>query len=340
MQMPLTGYYYQLPDHKRKKMDESKEAAFLRDVVARISEEPFRALFCQDNGAPNTPVRQMVGGYILMHYKNWSTRELFEQIDFNLLTMRALGIVDYEEPVFCRATFFHFLGRLAGHYVETGENLLEQVLDHPTARQMKELGIKGDIQRTDSFQAISNIVSYSRLRLLVEVLIRLWKVLTQCDKQQFAGIFEPYVREDAGHYVHKLRQSDVSGELEELGRIYVKLHDALKDDYADTEAFQLFERTLSDQFVRAGKRIKVREAKDIPSDSLQSPDDPEATYRNKNGKKSRGQVVSVTETANPENKVNLLTDVAVALTCFSHKPPVVQMRERQAPLYSYTRSAA
>jgi len=86
MQMSLTGFYYQLPEHKRKKMDESREAAFYNNVVARIDEEPFRALYCEDNGAPNKPIRQMVGGYILMHHKNFSTRELFNQIDFNLLT--------------------------------------------------------------------------------------------------------------------------------------------------------------------------------------------------------------------------------------------------------------
>jgi len=312
MQMSLTGFYYQLPEHKRKKMDESKEAEFYKSVVARIDEGPFRALYCKDNGAPNKPIRQMVGGYILMHHKNWSTRELFNQIDFNLLTMRALGIVDYEESPFCRATFFNLLGRVGRHYIDTGENLLEQVFDHLTAQQMREMGIKGDIQRTDSFQAISNIVSYTRVRLLVEILLRLHKVLSKSDKERFAELFAPYVKQDAAHYVYNLQQSDVSKDLEELGRVYFKLHDALKDKYGDVEVFGLFQRAFEEQFVRTKGKVKVRESKDIPSNSLQSPDDPDATYRSKNGKKCRGQVVSVTETANPENKVNLLTDVAVA----------------------------
>jgi len=336
MQMKLTGFYYQLPNDKRRMMDESKEAAFHRDVVARIDEDIFRSLYCQDNGAPNKPIRQMVGAITLMHYHNWSTSGLFDQIHFNLLTMRALGIVDYDETPFCRATYFNFLGRLAEHYVKTGENLLEQVFDHLTARQMKELGIKGNIQRTDSFQALSNIVSYSRLRLLVEVLIRLWRVLTEGDKEQFAEIFEPYVREDAGHYVHKLRQSDMQGELEELGRTYMRLHDSLQGKYSDVKAFRNFQRTLGDQFVRSGERVQVREARDIGSDSLQSPDDPEATYRNKNGKKSRGQVVSVTETVSPKKSVNLVTDVVVAPNnkddAAIHKDRIAKIKEKTPEL--------
>ena len=312
VQMLLTGYYYQLPEHKRKKMDESEEAAFYEKIVARINEEPFGELYCQDNGAPNKPIRQMIGAYILMHYKNWSTRELFDHINFNLLTMRALGIVDYEESPFCRATFFNFLSRLADYYVKTGENLLEQVFDHLTAREMEELGIKGKTQRTDSFQAISNIVSYTRVRLLVEILLRLHRVLPESDKKRFAQLFGSYVEQDASSYVHKLHHSDVPKELEQLGETYYKLHKALKENYGELEVFQLFERALEEQFTCAGEKVKVRPGKDIPSDSLQSPDDPEATYRNKNGKKSRGQVVSVTETADPEDEVNLLTDVVVA----------------------------
>ena len=42
---------------------------------------------------------------------------------------------------------------------------------------------------------------------------------------------------------------------------------------------------------------------------MQSPDDLDATYRKKHGKDFRGQSVNITETASPENKVNLITDV-------------------------------
>jgi hypothetical protein len=49
----------------------------------------------------------------------------------------------------------------------------------------------------------------------------------------------------------------------------------------------------------------------LHSGCVQSPDDLEATYRNKNGKKSKGQTIHVTETAHPENELNLLTDIHV-----------------------------
>jgi hypothetical protein len=44
---------------------------------------------------------------------------------------------------------------------------------------------------------------------------------------------------------------------------------------------------------------------------VQSPDDLDATYRNKNGKTSKGQVINVIETAHQDNPINLITDVSV-----------------------------
>ena len=49
----------------------------------------------------------------------------------------------------------------------------------------------------------------------------------------------------------------------------------------------------------------------LKSDSVQSPDDVEATYREKNGNKHKGRSINVVETARSDNKVILITDVDV-----------------------------
>ena len=55
----------------------------------------------------------------------------------------------------------------------------------------------------------------------------------------------------------------------------------------------------------------VKKNEELPSGILQSPDDLDATYRKKGEKTRKGQSINVTETANPENELNLLTDIAV-----------------------------
>lgn len=89
------------------------------------------------------------------------------------------------------------------------------------------------------------------------------------------------------------------------------MYEQLKGSYSEEETFKIFERVYKEHFKIEKKKVKVKEPKELTSGSLQSPDDIDATYRNKNGKKSKGQTINVTETANPDNGLNLITDVAV-----------------------------
>jgi hypothetical protein len=73
----------------------------------------------------------------------------------------------------------------------------------------------------------------------------------------------------------------------------------------------MFERIFKEQFSKENGNIIPKPSEELHSGHIQSPDDPDATYRNKNGKKSTGQTIQVTETAHPENKLNLLTDIFV-----------------------------
>jgi len=50
---------------------------------------------------------------------------------------------------------------------------------------------------------------------------------------------------------------------------------------------------------------------DVRARSLQTPDDPEAPYRRKAGRRYRGYVANVTETCDEANELQLIVDVAV-----------------------------
>ncbi|MEA3504872.1 MAG: transposase, partial [Bacteroidota bacterium] len=76
--------------------------------------------------------------------------------------------------------------------------------------------------------------------------------------------------------------------------------------------FKIFERIFQEHFTVVEDKIEVKSPKKLHSGCIQSPDDLNATYREKNGKKSKGQTINVVETANPDNPVNLLNDVSVS----------------------------
>ncbi len=246
-----------------------------------------------------------------MSRKGWTYEELFDRIDFDLLTRAALGLFTMEETPFCPATIFNFQNLLSEHHITTGENLLERVFDGFTEKQLKALKLKTNIQRSDSFLAASNIRNYSRLQLLVEILIRLHRILTEKEKKKLADKFGPYIKQSSGQYIYHLKGSDLNSEIERIGEVYHWLHKKLEKKYREVEIFNIFERVYTEHFTVVNKKVEVIAAEELSSSIVQSPDDVEATYRRKRRNESRGQSINITETANPENPINLLTDVSV-----------------------------
>jgi hypothetical protein len=311
MQQDIFGIETLMSESKRKKLRSSADAFFYELIYCNIKENDFAVLFSDKGSRPNAPVNALVSAIILYMKKGWTTQDLFERIDFDLRTRTALGLHNLEDTPFCPATFFNFQNRLLNHFVTTGENLIEKIFDSLTEAQLKRLKIKTDIQRMDSFQAMSNIRAYSRTQLLVEVLIRIYRVLSDSDKQNLKETFAPYANSTSSAFVYGLSKSDIPHELQKLADIYQGLYELLKSSYRDTEIFGIFERVYNEHFCIVSDKITVRESKELTSSSLQSPDDIDATFRTKRGNNYRGQVVNITETANPDNALNLITDVVV-----------------------------
>ena len=311
-QPDLFGVISFLNPAKRQKLQETKEQAFYELIYCKIDESPFIELYSDQKSRPNAPVNTMVASLILKEHKGWSYEELFGQIDFDLRTRTALGLSNLDDSPFCPATLFNFQNRLSAHYLQRGEDLLEQMFDSLTSEQLKRLKIKTNIQRADSFLASSNIRTYSRLQLLVEVLLRMHRILSPEDQHAFRDVFAPYVTQTAGQYIYRLKQSELSAQLEQLAQTYHSLHQCLASTYGDTEMFKIFERVYTEHFTVVKDTIAVIPAQELSSNILQSPDDVDATYRKKRDQESRGYTIHVNETAHPDNQLNLITDVEVA----------------------------
>lgn len=312
LQNDLFGFLSSLSPTKQQKLQATKEHAFYELIYRKIDERPFAELYSDKKSRPNAPVNTMVASLILKEHNYWSYEELFGHIDFDLRTRTALGLSDLEQTPFCPATLFNFQNGLSAHYLQTGEDLLEQVFDKLTSEQLKSLKIKTNIQRSDSFLASSNIRTYTRLQLLVEVLLRLHRSLSPEDQQSFSEVFAPYITQTAGQYIYRLKQSELSSHLEQLAQTYHHLFPRVSLAYGETEMFKIFERVYTEHFTVVNETIEIIPAQDLSSAILQSPDDVDATSRKKRSQESRGQTIHVNETAHPDNQVNVITDVDVA----------------------------
>lgn len=136
-----------------KELRESEQMKFYKLIFCNIKEEDFAPLYSEVDSRPNAPINCLVSALLLQNKQKLSYERLFDIIKFNLLTKIVLGLGTLDEVPFSEAIIFNFQNRLSSHCIETGENLLEKAFDHLTIKQLKELKIKTDIQRTDSFQA-------------------------------------------------------------------------------------------------------------------------------------------------------------------------------------------
>ncbi len=318
LQKDLFSSELMLPEKKLKKLQSSREYAFYQLIFCHIDEDQFSVLYSDKKSRPNAPVNAMVSALILMQQRGWTYEHLFDQIDFDLKTRTALGLQTLSETPFVESTLFDFQTKMNEYWMREGINLFETAFDSLTQKQLKELKIKTNIQRSDSFLAASNIRSYSRVQLLVEVLIRFYRILSDRDKGKCAGLFNAYIHKSSHQFIYSLERKDIPHELEKLGQAYHTLYQRFKSDYGDTEIFRIVARVYGEHFTllpagRTGgeEQVTVTPSEGLGSGILQSPDDIDATYRHKQDQYSRGQSIHISETIHPSNEINLITDVAV-----------------------------
>ena len=296
----------------RKMVEQTEEYAFYELIFCQIDESLFSPLYCEDNGRPNSPVNAMLSALILKERRDWSYRELFKQLHFNLAVRSAIGLFQFGSVPFNEATLFNFQNRLKDYYSQTGINLFESAFDSLTKKQLARLKLKTNIARTDSFMINSNIRQYGRLQLLLEVILRLYRKLSESDQTSFRQEYEKYTEQSSEHYLYHLKGSDLPHEFEKVAEMYYWLHSHLDLSYSGLREYEIFLRVYEEHFrLNESDKLELLPSAEMKSDSLQSPDDLEATYRKKRGEDYHGFVSNVVETCHPDNPLDLIVDVAI-----------------------------
>lgn len=302
-----------LPAKQRKRLENSWASTFYKEFFCRVNEESFAVLYSPKGSRPNVPVNVLVGLEAIKAGYGWSDEELYEHYCFDLQVRYALGYDRLGDGDFEIRTLYNFRERLSLYNVEKGINLLEQAFEQITDAQMTNLKVRTGMQRMDSTQIASNIVSASRLQLLVEGLQRVERILSEVDKARLGSLLAPYIRDSAGHYTYRVKGKEaVQAHLQQIGQAIHLLLAELKDGYAEQLSYQVLERLFSENFNLTAEIASPKKNEEIGSGCLQSVDDLEASYRTKAKKHYKGYVANITETCDPQNELQLITKVQVA----------------------------
>jgi hypothetical protein len=318
-----------LSDAQRERLTHSWAATFRREVFERLDERAFASLYSDVASRPNVPVNVLVGLETLKAGFDWSDAEMIDAFTFNLQVRYALGYDNLGAGEFDLRTVYNFRQRLSAHQQATGQNLLDQAFGQITVEQIAAFELKTGRLRMDSTQIASNIRAMSRLQLLVEIVQRVQRMLSEADQARYAERFAPYLRGTSGQFIYHLKGQTTAPHLQHLGELFQTLLLELPPIYADHDTYQLLARVFREQFtvsaaaqpsepspvaevVEPSGAVQPKPGTELRPDTVQSPDDLDATYRTKGGVGYRGYVANVTETCEADNPFQLIVDVRTA----------------------------
>jgi hypothetical protein len=307
-----------LNDRAKKKYNDTTEwfNQFRKHITYRIDEKIFSPLYCEDNGTPNAPVRQIVAMLIIKESKGWSYSELLEHCEGNIFVRSALGLFNNDDISPCRKTLFNFLNRLKDWEAQYGEDLFESLFIDIGKKQILEFSVMGNKIRMDSTTLGSNIAWLTRYGIVHETL----RLAYVCDKanpyihnilpQSDLDVLKELTEETPSNVGYRSSNEQLESKIVSLGSIAYKIISNISDNSIDS--IELLRRVFYEQYSIIDNNVTPLPKSELKSTNVQSPHDPDSHYLKKNDEACKGFTVNITETCHPDNLVNLITDVIVA----------------------------
>ncbi len=109
-----------------------------------------------------------------------------------------------------------------------------------------------------------------------------------------------------------MTSEDTDAHLQRIGEFMHQLLVELQRLYAAEPVYQVLGRVFGEHFQLEQQGVLTKPNQALSATSLQSPDDLEATYREKQGKGYHGYVANLSETCDPHNPLQLITKVQLA----------------------------
>jgi IS5 family transposase len=212
-------------------------------------------------------------------------------------------------------TYYLFGRRLTDYEQKTGINLMERCFEQVTGEQIKLFKISGSSVRMDSKLIGSNIAQYSRYELIHRTLCKVLReetVMKMLNPKLRKGAIV-WLNEDADKTVYRSNKDEMAQKLNKIG-LYI--YDVLKRLKEDAPGYSLLHRVFHDQYVVEKGNVEPKDKHKISGNTLQSPDDPDATFRNKGDQKVSGYVTNITETVE-DDKPSIITSVQTESVSFS-----------------------
>jgi len=311
----FTGTHTLLTNRALKQYEDNQmwHNQFRTHVTGRIDETVLRPLFCENFGAPNAPIRILVGMMVLKEAQGWSDAQLFEACLYNLLVRSALGLMNLNDAIPATSTYYLLRKRIVDWEEEGHENLMEKIFSQITKSQALEFHVNGKKIRMDSKLMGSNIAWYSRYQLIHETLSQVYHRFKSEIDRLLSETEIQLLKEISGESGDKVCYRSTTAEIEaKMTAIGVVIQKMISQIGNHSSSFvQTLCRVFNEQYQVVDDAVHPRDKKQISASSVQSPHDPDCHYRKKGDQQVKGYSINITETCDKEQSLNLVSCVQV-----------------------------
>ena len=310
-----------LSPKRRKLLNQSWAGLFREQLLCELPVNEFASNFKEDFGRPTKELHTALGVLLIQQTQDMTDEEAVEQLSFNIQWHYALNIT--EESDAAKYISAKTLWTMRNFVYQNG--LDEILFENITAKLAKVFEVNTDNQRIDSVHIKSNMRRLGRISIFVTTINKFLVNLKRNHKTLFStvgsDIIEKYLPEKALKCFAMVKPSQSAKTLASVSADLFDLVQQFKDhpEVKNMHSYKLLERVLNEQcnvnISNDDNPVTVKAPKEIPSDSLQNPSDPDTTY---SGHKGQGFQVQLMETyskdENPKRRkkdLNLITYVEV-----------------------------
>jgi hypothetical protein len=320
--MAMFDPWWYLGPKRKKLLEQSWPGLFRKFILNELPVQKIAKYFKDDFGRPTKELYCASGVLVLQQMQDLSDDETITQMAFNTQWHYALDITEEadEAKYMSLKTLWNFRKRVIGLGLE------EEIFTAGTEKLAKAFNVATDKQRIDSVHIRSNMKRLGRINIFSRSLCGFLVNLKRHHREVFEALpdsyKERYLTDKAMGCFSMVKPSEAEKTLKELSADLYELAERFKDNekVSAMTTYKLIRRVLREQcVVKEGGcdspvEVSVKPSKEVPSDSLQNPSDPEATY---DGHKGQGYQVQVMETYSRKEEeggtepLNLITYVSV-----------------------------
>lgn len=317
-----------LGQKRRKLMDTSWAAFFREHILCELPVNKVAPFFSDTFGRPTKELYTALGVLLLQQIHDLTDEETVSQLAFNVQWHYALDIVDEsdEAKYLCAKTLWNMRDLVV-------DNHLDEVLFECTTEVLARVfKVDTSAQRIDSVHIKSNMRRLGRIGIFAKSINGFLVNLKRHHQELFDALgqdlVERYLQEKALSCFSLVKPSEAQKTLETVSGDLFHLVQRFADHPRVTSmhSYMHMVRVLKEhcrikEEEGAPAELTVKPSREIPSDSLQNPSDPDATY---SGHKGQGYQVQVMETycthedeEHRDKTLNLITHVEVQRACDS-----------------------